>query len=216
MLALALRGMSAGIGKPPHGLVCPAVANRRQDVSVAGGASDRQALIARVGLYLAVAYITLTTSDVDIVRVPLKLFVVAFALIGWLTVHRPWSRPRRSYGFAVPVLVGGILIPIAWFALALLLHHRHDPAQPANTSYAIQQASRFVYLLLYFPILDEVRRCAAIASARPRSTAAHPPCLVGVNARPVWDHAAVLPGSRSARARLQRRQCRAVSGRDRG
>ena len=35
--------------------------------------------------------------------------------------------------------------------------------QTASTGYAIQQASRFVYLLLYFPILDEVRRCAANA-----------------------------------------------------
>jgi hypothetical protein len=121
--------------------------------------------MARAALYLAVAYITLTTSDIDVARVPLKLFVVAFALIGWLTANRPWSRPRRSYGFAAFVLAGGILIPLAWFALALLLHHRHDPAQAANTSYAVQQASRFVYLLLYFPILDEVRRCAAIAGA---------------------------------------------------
>lgn len=151
----------------PHGLVCPSVAHRRQDVYVASGPRGRQALIARAALYLAVAYITLTTSDIDVARVPLKLFVVAFALIGWLTVHRPWSRARGSYRFAAPVLVGGILIPIVWFALALLLHHRHDPAQAANTSYAIQQASRFVYLLLYFPILDEVRRCAAIAGADP-------------------------------------------------
>lgn len=132
---------------------------------MAGGAGGRQTLIARAALYLAVAYITLTTSDIDVARVPLKLFVVAFALIGWLTVHRPWSRPRRSYGFTAPVLVGGILIPIAWFALALLLHHRHDPAQAANTSYAVQEASRFVYVLLYFPILDEVRQCAAAAGA---------------------------------------------------
>ncbi len=136
-------------------------------MSVASGPRGRQALIACAALYLAVAYITLTTSDIDVARVPLKLFVVAFALIGWLTVHRPWSRPRQSYGFAAPVLVGGILIPIVWFALALLLHHRHDPAQVNNTSYAVQQASRFVYLLLYFPILDEVRRCAAIAEAGP-------------------------------------------------
>ena len=134
---------------------------------MAGGASDRQALIARVGLYLAVAYITLTTSDVDIARVPLKLFVVAFALIGWLGVRRPWIRPRRPYAFAVPVLAGGMLIPLAWFALALVLHHRHDPAQPANISYAVQQASRFVYLLLYFPILDEIRRCSALAKDGP-------------------------------------------------
>ena len=136
-------------------------------MSVASGPRSRQVLTGRAALYLAVAYITLTTSDIDVARVPLKLFVVAFALIGWLTVYRPWSRPRQSYGFAAPVLVGGILVPIVWFALALLLHHRHDPAQLDNTSYAVQQASRFVYLLLYFPILDEVRRCAAIAEAGP-------------------------------------------------
>jgi hypothetical protein len=143
----------------------PDVADPGQGVFVAGEVGGRKTLIARAALYLAVAYITLTTSDVDVVRVPLKIFLVAFALIGWLTVHRPWTRPRRSYEFAAPVLAGGILIPLGWFALAVLLHHRHDPAQPANTSYAIQQASRFVYLLLYFPIVDEVRRCAAGSGA---------------------------------------------------
>jgi hypothetical protein len=141
------------------------VVNRKQDVFVADGARSRQVLIVRASLYLAVAYITLTTSDIDVARVPLKLFVVAFALIGWLTVQRPWSHSRRSYRFAAPVLAGGILVPLVWFALALALHHRHDPAQPSNTNYAIQQASRFVYLLLYFPILDEVRRCAALIGA---------------------------------------------------
>jgi hypothetical protein len=123
------------------------------------------ALLARAGLYVAVAYIVLTTSDLDVGQVPLKLFVVALALAGWWTTVRPWSRPRRSYALAIPVLIVGILIPIAWFALAFALHHRHDPAQTANTSYSIQQASRFLYLLLYFPILDEIRRCAEIIPA---------------------------------------------------
>lgn len=143
------------------------MASRRQDVFPPGSPSPRWALIVRVTLYLAVAYITLTTSDIDVARVPLKLFVVAFALLGWLAVYRPWSRPLRSYELAAPVLAGGILVPVVWFVIALLLHYRHDPAQPANTSYAIQQASRFVYLLLYFPALDEVRRCDAIARAGP-------------------------------------------------
>jgi O-Antigen ligase len=139
------------------------VADRSQVPSISG-THRRLVLVARATLYLAVAYITLTTSDIDVGRVPLKLFVVAFSLIGWLAVKHPWRLPRGAYAFAMPVLAGGILIPVAWFALALLLHHRHDPAQPANTSYAVQQASRFVYLLLYFPILDEIRRCAATAA----------------------------------------------------
>jgi O-Antigen ligase len=145
------------------GLGCPAVIVRRRGGFGFQRISVRKVFVARAALYLASAYITLTTADVDIARVPLKLFVVALALIGWLAVYRPWMRSWRSYPFAIPVLVGGIVIPVAWFALAILLHHRHDPAQPDNTSYAIQQASRFVYLLLYFPILDEVKRCGAIA-----------------------------------------------------
>lgn len=124
-------------------------------------------LLARAALYLAVAYITLTTSDLDVGRVPLKLFIVAFALIGWLATAWPLSQRRRSHVFAIPVLVVGILIPTVWFALALALHHDHDPAQAANGSYSIQQASRFVYLLLYFPILDEIRRCAAVSRSGP-------------------------------------------------
>ncbi len=130
-------------------------------------ARRQQTLVARMALYLAVAYITLTTSDIDIGRVPLKLFVVAFALLGWLAVVRPWRRPRPTYRFAAPVVIGGIVVPLAWFVIALVLHHRHDPSQDTtgSTNYAIQQASRFVYLLLYFPILDEIQRCSAIAVA---------------------------------------------------
>jgi hypothetical protein len=137
------------------------VVDPRLDVLAAGRLRGRQGSAARAALYLAVAYVTLTTADIDIARVPLKLFVVAFAMLGWLADYRPWSRPRGTYKLSVPVLTVGVVIPIVWFAVALLLHHRHDPAQAANTNYAVQQASRFVYLLLYFPVLDEVRRCAA-------------------------------------------------------
>jgi hypothetical protein len=129
-------------------------------------AGHRQTRTARAALYAAVAYITLTTADIDVARVPLKLFVVGFALLGWLVVYRPWTQPRRTYEFGLPVLLVGIVIPLAWFVLALVLHARHDPAQPANTHYAIQQASRFVYVLLYFPIVDELRWRAAIPEAR--------------------------------------------------
>ncbi len=134
---------------------------------VSAGVSGRQTLLARAALYLAVAYITLTTADVDIARVPLKLFVVAFALAGWLNIYRPWTRSWRSYALAGPVLAVGIAVPVVWFVLALLLHHQHDPAQPDNTSYAIQQASRFAYLLLYFPIRDELNRCGSAIAERP-------------------------------------------------
>lgn len=150
-----------------HGLVCPAVFDNTQETASITARRGRLALAARALLYLAVAYIALTTSDLDLGRVPLKLFVIALALIGWWVTELPLSQPRRSYAFAVPVLVVGVLIPIAWFTVALVLHRGHDPAQRANTSYSIQQASRFVYLLLYFPILDEVRRCAAIFQSGP-------------------------------------------------
>jgi O-Antigen ligase len=132
-----------------------------------GRVSVGEAITARCALYLATAYVALTTDDVDIARVPLKLLVVAFALASWLDVYRPWERSWRSYAFGAPVLAVGILVPVVWFVLALVLHRQHDPAQPENTSYAIQQASRFAYLLLYFPIRDEVSRCGAAIAKRP-------------------------------------------------
>jgi len=154
------------------GLGCPAVVEHRQGAFVPAAALGRQMPMARAALYVAVAYITLTTADVNIARVPLKLFVVGVALAGWLNVYQPWKRSWRSYAFTGPVLAGGILVPLVWFAVALLLHRQHDPAQPGNTSYAIQQASRFTYLLLYFPILDEVNRCSAVTGRR-RDRALH-------------------------------------------
>jgi hypothetical protein len=104
---------------------------------------------------VATTYVTVSTSDVRFGRVPLKLFVVGLALVVWVASAKPW-RHARAFSFRWPVLVVAVAVPIVWLGLAALRAHGHDPAQRAGLSNAAQEASRFIYLLLYFPLADYV------------------------------------------------------------
>ncbi len=108
-------------------------------------------------VYAAVAYAALSTVDAKLDSVPLKLFLVIPALALWFIAVR---RERRlgDFAFCWPVLIAAAAVPVLWFAVALALRGAHDAAQRSTLHYAVQEASRFVYLLLYFPIADEMRR----------------------------------------------------------
>jgi O-antigen ligase len=103
-----------------------------------------------------ITYITLFTGDTYIGPVPLKLFVVAGAIIAWW-----WQVGRRSalrdYQFAVPVLAFAIGIPILWALVGAAQSIGGDGAGIHSLTWTMQEASRFVYLLLYFPLLDARR-----------------------------------------------------------
>jgi O-Antigen ligase len=113
--------------------------------------------ISRALVYTAVAYTALSTVDVQVASIPLKLFIVMPALGLWAIQNRLW-RSRRDFAFGWSVVIVAVAVPVLWFALAALLHRQHDPAQHGTLRYAAQEASRFVYLLLYFPIVAEMRR----------------------------------------------------------
>jgi hypothetical protein len=113
--------------------------------------------LSRALVYLAVAYTALSTVDEQIASVPLKLFLVLPALVLWAGQIRIW-RCRRDFLLRWSVLVLGVAVPVLWFGLAAILHHQHDPAQSGTLRYGVQEASRFVYVLLYFPIVAEMRR----------------------------------------------------------
>lgn len=105
---------------------------------------------------ILITYITLFTGDSYIGPVPLKLFVVAGAIVAWW-----WQIGRRSalrsYQFAVPVLGFAIGIPIFWALVGAAQAIGGDSAGAHSLTWTMQEASRFVYLLLYFPLVDARR-----------------------------------------------------------
>ncbi len=109
-----------------------------------------------VSLVVVIAYITLVTGDTYLGPVPLKLFLVAGAIVAWwVQVGR--GRALRDYQFGVPVLLFAIGIPVLWALVGALQAIGGDTVGLHNLTWTMQEASRFVYLLLYFPLLD-VRR----------------------------------------------------------
>lgn len=103
---------------------------------------------------VATTYVSVATTDLKLGGVPLKLVVVGFGLIMWLVYSRPWTERPSGFLFRTPILLGAIVVPCVWFLVAAWLAHEHDPAQRHGLSDAAQEASRFIYLLLYFPLAD--------------------------------------------------------------
>ncbi|HEY6550632.1 MAG TPA: O-antigen ligase family protein [Solirubrobacterales bacterium] len=109
-----------------------------------------------VALVVVIAYITLITDDTYLGPVPLKLFLVAAAIVAWwLQVGR--RRALRDYQFAIPVVLFAIAIPVIWSLVGAAHAVGHDPAGLHGLTWTMQEASRFTYLLLYFPLLDARR-----------------------------------------------------------
>ena len=109
-----------------------------------------------LALAAAIAYITLITGDAYLLRVPLKLYLVAVAIgAWWLQVgrHASW----RDYPLGAPVLAFAVVISIAWSLVALLHSSGEDPTGLHQLSWTLQEDSRFVYVLLFFPLLDARR-----------------------------------------------------------
>jgi len=107
-------------------------------------------------LAVVIAYITLITDDTKLGPVPLKLFLVAGAIAAWwLQVGR--GRALRDYQFAIPVILFAIAIPVVWSLVAAAHRIGDDPAGLHTLTWTMQEASRFTYLLLYFPLLDARR-----------------------------------------------------------
>ena len=105
-------------------------------------------------LVLAVAYVALTTVDVALAGVPLKVPTVGAALLAWL-----WARESRphpgDYLVSWSVVGFGVVVPVVWLAVAL---RRADGASDEVVRYALQESSRFTYVLLFFPLIDWIER----------------------------------------------------------
>lgn len=109
-----------------------------------------------ISMAVLIAYITLFTDDTYIGPIPLKLFLVAGAIVAWW-----WQVGRRralhDYQFAAPVLLFAIAIPVLWALVGAAQAIGGDSAGSHGLTWTMQEASRFVYLLLYFPLLDARR-----------------------------------------------------------
>jgi O-antigen ligase len=107
-------------------------------------------------LAVVIVYITFVTEDLDIGPIPFKVFLIALAMVAWwLQVGR--RRSLRDYQLAVPVLLFSIAIPIVWAIVAGLQAIDGDGVGLHQLRWTLQEASHFVYLLLYFPLLDARR-----------------------------------------------------------
>lgn len=129
-----------------------------QGAPSAAGPSPRVAMPPAwiAALAVVIAYITLITDDTKLGPIPLKLFLVAGAIVAWwLQVGR--RRALADYQFAIPVLLFAIAIPVAWSLVAAAHRVGDDQAGLHTWTWTMQEASRFAYLLLYFPLLDARR-----------------------------------------------------------
>src|ERR1700756_4776960 len=109
-----------------------------------------------ISMAVLIAYITLFTDDTYLGPIPLKLFLVAGAIVAWW-----WQVGRRralhDYQFAAPVLLFAIGIPVLWALVGAAQAVGGDSAGSHGLTSTMQEASRFVYLPLYFPLLDARR-----------------------------------------------------------
>lgn len=103
-------------------------------------------------LWLAVAYCTIATRDVEVGPVPGKFLLTVAALCLWTRhrhpEHQPWLRALLTFGLGVPAL---------GFMVAVVRELTSDPAQQLGLRSAAEEASRFVYVLLALPLMDWAR-----------------------------------------------------------
>jgi hypothetical protein len=110
-------------------------------------------------LWLAVAYCTFSTRDLEIGPIPGKFLVTGLALGLWV-----WYRRSRAVPWQVPLLAFGLALPAFGFLVAAGRDLLGDNAQQLGLRAAAEEASRFVYLMLAIPLMDW-----ASTQARPRS-----------------------------------------------
>ncbi|MDQ3611284.1 MAG: O-antigen ligase family protein [Actinomycetota bacterium] len=103
-------------------------------------------------LWVAVAYSTFSTRDIDVGPIPGKFIVAVLALAVWLAYRRDAQIPWR-----LPIIAVGVLLPVLGLAVALVGAATGDPAQALGLRAAAEEASRFVYILLAVPLLDWAR-----------------------------------------------------------
>ena len=104
-------------------------------------------------LVFVVAYLTIFTQDLRIGHIPLKVPLVAIALLVWW-VERGRLADLTDFRWSRPVLVLGIIAPVAWSLVAIVTRAIGSDVAIIPYGDIAQEASRFGYILLYFPLAD--------------------------------------------------------------
>ena len=127
--------------------------------SSAPSAADGERLLRRSVwpiLWVAVAYCTLVTRDLDVGPVPAKFFLTVVALATWVA-YRWWSRAWVGLPWVPQTILFAIGVPALGIAVAAVRAHAHDPSQPSGLHDAAVEGSRFVYIALLVPLADWTR-----------------------------------------------------------
>jgi len=132
-------------------------AGTRNASALLPAASSRWPALPMLGTYLFVLWGTFITADpISLGPIPFKLVLLAMALGLWLA-----HRSGRPIPFAAGVIVVAVGMPIVWSIVALFYAHPYAGAQPSPTHMTLEQASRFLYLLIYLPIADYMLHASA-------------------------------------------------------
>lgn len=107
-------------------------------------------------LFATIAYIVIFTDDVYVAKIPLKLYMVGATLGVWF-FYRDRDLSLRDYPLAMGVLTLGVVAPVFWALIAGVRAGIGDSVGSHDLTYVLQHASRFGYLLLYFPLVDLYR-----------------------------------------------------------
>ncbi len=137
-------------------------AGRRTAAALLPATSRWLPALPMLGTYLFVLWGTFITADpISLGPIPFKLLLLVLALGLWLP-----HRSGRPIPFAAGVIVVAAGFPIVWSIVSLFYVHPYTGAQPSPTQMTLEQASRFLYLLIYLPIADYMLHASARRAVR--------------------------------------------------
>lgn len=104
-------------------------------------------------LAFVVAYLTILTQDLRLGPVPLKVPLLAIALTAWWLERGRHTR-LEDFRWGPAVVAVGLLAPIAWTVVAVVTRTIGSDVAVIAYRDVAEEASRFGYILLYFPLAD--------------------------------------------------------------
>lgn len=111
-------------------------------------------------LVFVVAYLTLFTQDLRLGAVPLKVPLVVVALVVWW-LERGRSLSLAHFRCSREVLALGIAVPVIWSFVAVITRAIGSDVALIDYGDIVEEASRFGYVLLYFPLADLLEDAAS-------------------------------------------------------
>lgn len=114
-------------------------------------------LVVLVLTCLALAYVLAVNRDARVASLPLKAPICAVAFLAWLAVRGRHLR-LGDFPLRVPALLYGLALPLLGGVVGAWTHHRGGGVALVDLRDLGEEASRFLYVLLYFPLADLLGR----------------------------------------------------------